>query len=68
VCEALLDRGLTVIEAEAVLRSKWMRWACDASPARYGSVPTKAIIAFLNGMQNERAEIEQLVRETFEEA
>ena len=67
VAEALLDRGLTEQEAEAVLRSKWMRWAADASPARYGNVPVKAILQFLDGLKNERQEIEELIHEVEEQ-
>jgi hypothetical protein len=63
VAKVLLARGLTEQEAEAVMVSKWTRWAVDQSPARYGRVPAKAIIKFLDGMKNERAEIKTLVRE-----
>lgn len=46
--QVLLTRGMTDREAEAVLRSKWMRWAADSSNERYGRVPAKAIAAVLD--------------------
>lgn len=45
------------------MRSKWMRWAADNHPARYGSVPAKAILQFLDSLTDERKEIEELVQE-----
>ena len=65
VAKMLINRGLSDREAEAVMRSKWMRWAADSSRVRYGSVPAKAIIEFLDTLTNERAEIEELTKETF---
>lgn len=36
VAEWLLRKGYTEAEAEAIMRSKWTRWAADASSNRYG--------------------------------
>lgn len=61
VAEALLKRGLDAVECEAVMRSKWTRWAADASPARYGRVPAKALLAFMDTLTDEKAELAELV-------
>jgi hypothetical protein len=45
VAAALLRMGLTEKQAEAVMRSKWTRWAADAH-GTYDNVPAKAIVAF----------------------
>lgn len=40
VAQLLLERGYTEREAEAIMRSKWMRWAADVSVdelARFGN-------------------------------
>lgn len=62
VALALLNRGLSESECVAVMESKWMRWAVDQSPRPYGRVPAKAIINFLNGMKDEKEEIDYLVK------
>lgn len=63
VAAKLLDFGFNEIEAEAIMRSKWMRWAADANNARYGRVPAKAIIDMMPNIS--RAEVDMLVKETF---
>jgi len=59
-------RGHTERNIEAVLRSKWTRWAADG---RKGRVPTsKDIERFLDDPRNFCArDLEELTRETFEE-
>lgn len=47
VAKKLLAHGFTEREAEAIMRSKWMRWAADRHPARYGKVPASAIIDYI---------------------
>jgi hypothetical protein len=66
VASALLQQGLTPLQTEAVMRSKWTRWAADAHSARYGQVPTKAIVAFVK--KQTPGEIEALTIETFGKA
>lgn len=67
VAAKLLRRGLDERQVEAVMRSKWTRWAADAWEKResdYGRVPASAVIAYLD--QSETAEsIAALTRETF---
>lgn len=36
VAQGLLDGGYSPVEAEAIMRSKWTRWAADCSDAAYG--------------------------------
>lgn len=71
VAALLLLRGYSEREAEAILRSKWTRWAADSSPAKYGKVPAKAVTKFLDseikrlGAAAHRRDVAQLVLETF---
>ncbi len=60
-------RAYSLLEAEAILRSKWMRWAADSSAVEYGQVPHHAIDRFLNAMKPEKRaqEVAALVAETF---
>lgn len=43
----LLAHGLTVEQSEAVLRSKWTRWAADTLNARHGRVSGRKAFAWL---------------------
>jgi len=47
----LLGRGYTPVEAEAILRSKWMRWASDVS--NYHPSTSKDLERFLDDPRNE---------------
>ncbi len=47
----LLQRGATAIEAEAILRSKWMRWAADAWTGK-GTPTSRALSDFLKTTNN----------------
>ena len=63
VCTFLLKRGYTENEAEAILRSKWMRWAGDfAEKNKYGSLTSKDVARFLDsGKGISQCEVNQLV-------
>ncbi len=63
----LLKKGYNKAEAEAILRSKWMRWAADSHSAKYGSAPAKAIVTFLESMSlsERKKEVAKLVAGTF---
>lgn len=67
VAQALLDYGLTEKQTEAVMWSKWMRWAADfdKSGARYGRHTSQAIVAFLDNSPASVRELNNLVYETF---
>lgn len=77
VCaKAILDLGYTERETEAILRSKWMRWAADVQGGKYGQVPAKAIVdalkspALIFGKRealNFRAKLDAIVAQTFGE-
>jgi hypothetical protein len=47
VCMRLNQRGFTAREAEAILRSKWMRWAGDARP-KSGKPTSTDLLNFLD--------------------
>lgn len=38
VIQLLLNLGYSEIETEAIVRSKWTRWACDHDTGRGGSI------------------------------
>lgn len=67
VVALLVARGYTPREVEAIVRSKWTRWAADQHGGRYGTVPAKALGVMLDSMkESDRArEVAQLVAETF---
>ncbi len=50
VCKAMLMAGYTEKQSEAILCSKWMRWAADASGQDYGRVTAKAAIQYVKKM------------------
>jgi hypothetical protein len=63
-CAALLARrGYTYREAETILRSKWMRWAGDASSNRYGRVSSRDLARFLETPTCSRANLDRMLRE-----
>lgn len=50
-------------EIEAIIRSKWTRWAADESSERYGYVSAKTLVRYLNDPRNNCArKLPQLVR------
>lgn len=67
VASLLLARGYSEKEAAAIMKSKWTRWAGDASPAAYGKVPASALAAFLDDPRNRctPAAVAELVEGTF---
>jgi hypothetical protein len=50
--QLLLDRGYTQAEVEAIMRSKWTRWAGDCSDNEYGSVAAQDLINFIDNPRN----------------
>ncbi len=67
VCATLLKRGYTERQAEAILRSKWTRWAADAADANYGEATANDLVRFIEDPRNNctMAAVNQLVMETF---
>lgn len=65
VTQTLLDLGLDELQTEAVLRSKWTRWACDMDDSgnSYGRHTSKAMLRFMGGVPKD--EIRALTFETF---
>jgi len=70
VALALLRSGFTEIETEAIMRSKWTRWAADARNMST-NCPANAIVTFIDReiAQRGRArfdrDLAQIIRETF---
>lgn len=64
---ALLKRGYTNKEVEAILRSKWMRWAGDSSSKTYGKYTSGDILRWIDDPRNriDQEEVRQLTLETF---
>jgi exonuclease V gamma subunit len=52
-------------QIEAVIRSKWTRWAADMHDAPYGHVPARALRDFMRKQENLTAGIADLVEQTF---
>ena len=64
VAQALLDRGFSMVEAEAIMRSKWTRWAGDMSDADYGHCTHEDVLRFIDSTENLSAEVADLVATT----
>lgn len=62
VAAALIGAGFTAAETEAIMLSKWARWAAD-SYDRYENIPAKALVNFAKAQT--RNELNSLVAETF---
>lgn len=54
--------GYSYAEAECILRSKWTRWAADASTTRYGYATSKDLARFIDGMKDSRADLARMMR------
>lgn len=63
VAKTLLKHGLDERQTEAVMCSKWTRWAADASGQRYGSVSAKVVLDFVKKQGND--EVVKLTLEHF---
>jgi hypothetical protein len=65
VIQSLLNLGYTELETEAIVRSKWTRWACDHDTGRnrYGRHTSSAMMRFMKGTP--QSEVTQLTIETF---
>lgn len=63
----LLRRGFSEKEAEAILRSKWTRWAADSSEKPYGRATSNDLASFLDrgGFVPGHARVTELVAGTF---
>lgn len=64
---SLLKRGYSDKEVEAILRSKWMRWAGDSSDKPFGRYTSGDIIRFIDDPRNriDKEEVRRLTEETF---
>ena len=66
VIQSVLNLGYNEMETEAIVRSKWARWACDHDTGfggRYGYHTSTAMVRFLKGTP--QSEVNDLVFETF---
>lgn len=65
VVRKLARRGLDARQIEAVVRSKWTRWAADMV-GRYENIPAKAVIDYIDKCESD-ASIKALTAEHFGE-
>lgn len=63
----LRKRGYDDRQIEAIIRSKWTRWAVDASDHDYGRVNSADLARYLDSIKNLTRELDDLTRETFGE-
>lgn len=64
----LLKRGYNEAQIEAIIRSKWTRWAADGSAKRYGQVTSADLARFLDTDRGATLEaVNQMVAESAEE-
>jgi hypothetical protein len=64
-CRMLARRGYDAREIEAIMRSKWTRWAGDMSDSEYGRVNSADLARFLAAEKDLQASVRSLVSETF---
>ena len=66
-CIKMLRRhGYNDQQIEAIIRSKWTRWAADASSARYGRATSADLARFLRDVKRLKEQVDYLVTGTFE--
>lgn len=67
VAQTLLNLSFSDKEAEAIMRSKFTRWAADASDEVYGEVSSADLVAYLKALDITPGcnEVQKLVEETF---
>jgi hypothetical protein len=61
----LRKRGYDDRQVEAIIRSKWTRWAADGSDKRYGRNNSADLARFLDKTSNLVTEVADLVKGTF---
>ena len=61
----LRKRGYDDRQVEAIIRSKWTRWAADGSGKGYGRNNSKDLAKFLDKQSNLAKEVAELVQGTF---
>lgn len=59
VAFALIKAGYSLEETEAIMRSKWARWASDSSDRPYGRATAKCLVDFAN--KQGRPSLDELV-------
>lgn len=67
VCAALLRRGYDDKQVEAIVRSKWTRWAADASNKPHGKATSNDLLRWMDKLRDLQHQVEELTRETFPE-
>jgi hypothetical protein len=63
VCNALVKEGYTDDQVEAIVMSKWARWAADQAAGNYayGKFPAKVLVEFVR--KQGKSEVEKLTQE-----
>lgn len=64
-CAMLRRRGHGDREVEAVMRSKFTRWAGDMGGKPYGRTSSKDLERFMETLPDEREAVQELVQGTF---
>jgi hypothetical protein len=59
VAFALLKAGYSLHEAEAIMRSKWARWASDSSDRPYGRATAKCLVDYAS--KQSRVDLDEIV-------
>lgn len=62
---ALAGLGLDEREIEAVIRSKWTRWAADVGGKPYGRATSTDLLVFMSRQRNLKRDLAELVAGTF---
>jgi hypothetical protein len=60
----LLRRGHSAMEAEAILRSKWTRWAADVADKRHGRATAADLAAYMDKYESPKS-LREIVVGTF---
>jgi hypothetical protein len=61
--KALIKVGFTDEQVEAIMLSKWTRWAADAGGKRYGAATAKDLLTFID--KQGKGEVVKLTAEHF---
>ncbi len=64
VAQYLLNCGYSMVQVEAIMRSKWTRWAADMSDNAYGQNTSVDLSNFMLTVKNLSAGVDELVAMT----
>lgn len=67
VAKALLVRNYDEFMTEAIMRSKFTRWAADTSENSYGKAPSRVLVEYLDNNPGDRMDNFEDIKEFAEE-